>query len=158
MEQQVPTVFISVEKTIRGRKVKATASIPQSGQGMLTNIKWAHRVIGIYLAYEEEDWAEEEGDLDFWLHPSLRLFAESDIYEAIPLEVACAIPFPIQKEFNNCDTTGKTLEEVGKEDPELLNWLAWSTEDYEGMKVAVCAARKLVTLVDDDQPDYTPQF
>lgn len=156
MDQQAPTVFISVEKNMRGRKVKATASIPQSEQDMLTNITWARRVIDIYLACEQEDWAEEESDLEFWLHPSVRLFPESAIYEAIPLEVARNIPFPIQKQFANIDTTGKTLAEVGKEDPGLLTWLAWSTEDYEGMKVAVCAARKLTTEGSD--AEFTPSF
>ena len=151
----VPTVFISVEKSVRGRKIKATASIPQN-VSFTGDIEWAHRAIAIYLAVAEEEWAEEENDLDFWLHPSVRLFSEPAIYEAIPLEVARNIPFPIQKQFANCDTTGKTLAEVGKEDPGLLTWLAWSTEDYEGMKVAVCAARKLTTESDDDH--YNPSF
>jgi hypothetical protein len=156
----VPTVFISVEKSIRGRKVKATASIPQSGQDMSTDVDWARRMIGIYLAYEEADWTEEESDLDFWLHPSLRLFPEDVIFNAMPLDVAHSIPFPIQKEFNGYDTTGKTVGQVAEENSGLLEWLAYSLDDYANMLVQVCAARKALDYSGESQEveSYEPSF
>ena len=148
-----PQVFVSVTRNIGSLSVKTTSSIPFSASNR--QIDWAEDVTANLVSTIEKLVEEEEGDLSFWLNPALRLFDEAAIFQAIPLEVARRLPFPIQKDFSGYDTTGKTLQEVATENSGLAEWFAWKLEDYENKKVQVSAMRK---VLDNLTETFEPSF
>tara|TARA_Y100000310_G_scaffold211561_1_gene212288 strand:- start:1025 stop:1468 length:444 start_codon:yes stop_codon:yes gene_type:complete len=135
-------IIISVSETIRGRFVKASVGFSLDSDDRV--LERAREVIERYLEMEKQGW-EEEG-IDFWLNPAICLFDDTDVINAMPLEVAREVPFPVQKDFSGYDTSGKTCGEVYDENQGLGRWLAEKFTEYEeipAQKAAVCAMRKL---------------